>query len=56
MGAYGQYITVLPVLDLVVAHQVAFEEADERAGREIAAVGPWEYDALLAMIIAAIGE
>jgi CubicO group peptidase (beta-lactamase class C family) len=56
MGAYGQYITVLPVLDLVVAHQVAFEEADERAGKEIAAVAPWEYDALLAMILASIGN
>jgi CubicO group peptidase (beta-lactamase class C family) len=56
MGAYGQYITVLPVLDLVVAHQVAFEEADERAGRTIAEVKPWEYDALLGMIIAAIGD
>ena len=54
MGAYGQYITVLPVLDLVVAHQVAFEEADERAGRQIADVKPWEYDAILSMIIAAI--
>jgi CubicO group peptidase (beta-lactamase class C family) len=56
MGAYGQYVTVLPVLDLVVAHQVAFDEADERAGREIAAVAPWEYDALLAMILASIGD
>ena len=56
MGAYGQYITVLPVLDLVVAHQVAFEEADERAGRPIADVKPWEYDALLAMILAATGD
>jgi CubicO group peptidase (beta-lactamase class C family) len=55
MGAYGQYITVLPVLDVVVAHQVAFDEADERAGREIAAVAPWEYDALLAMLVASIG-
>jgi CubicO group peptidase (beta-lactamase class C family) len=54
MGAYGQYITVLPVLDLVVAHQVAFEETDERAGKAIAAVAPWEYDALLAMILASI--
>jgi CubicO group peptidase (beta-lactamase class C family) len=53
MGAYGQYITVLPVLDLVVAHQVAFDEADERAGRELAVVQPWEYDAILQMIIAA---
>jgi hypothetical protein len=40
------------VLDLVVADQVALHEADERAGREIAAVAPWEYDALLAMIVA----
>jgi CubicO group peptidase (beta-lactamase class C family) len=56
MGAYGQYITVLPVLDLVVAHQVAFEESDERASREIAQVGAWEYDALLAMIVAATGD
>lgn len=56
MGAYGQYITVLPVLDLVVAHQVAFDEADERQGKAIAEVYPWEYDALLAMIVAAVGE
>jgi CubicO group peptidase (beta-lactamase class C family) len=56
MGAYGQYITVLPILDLVVAHQVAFEEADERGGREVAAVAPWEYDALLGMILAASGD
>jgi 5-formyltetrahydrofolate cyclo-ligase len=54
MGAYGQYITVLPVLDLVVAPQVAFDEAEERAGKAIGAVAPWEYDALLAMILASI--
>lgn len=53
MGAYGQYITVLPVLDLVVAHQVAFDDAAERRGEAIAEVYPWEYDALLGMIIAA---
>ena len=44
------------VLDLVVAHQVAFDEADERQGKPIAEVYPWEYDALLAMIVAAVGE
>ena len=53
MGAYGQYITVLPVLDVVVAHQVAFDEEDERQGRPIAQVAPHEYDAILQMIIAA---
>ncbi len=53
MGAYGQYITVLPVLDLVVAHQVGFDEEDERQGRAIAKVAPDEYDAILQMIIAA---
>jgi len=54
MGAHGQYITVLPVLDLVVAHQVAFDEEDERQGRRIAEVAPHEYDAILQMIIAAL--
>jgi CubicO group peptidase (beta-lactamase class C family) len=53
MGAYGQYITVLPVLDLVVAHKVAYDEEDERQGRAIAKVAPHEYDAILQMIIAA---
>ena len=53
MGAYGQYITVVPVLDLVIAHQVAFEEADERQGQPLAHVNPWEYDAILAMIVVA---
>src|SRR5262245_20792854 len=53
MGAYGQYITVLPLLDLVVAHKVAFDEEDERQGRPIAKVQSHEYDAILQMIIAA---
>jgi CubicO group peptidase (beta-lactamase class C family) len=53
MGAYGQYITVLPVLDLVVAHKVAYDEDDERQGRSIPQVAPHEYDAILQMIIAA---
>jgi CubicO group peptidase (beta-lactamase class C family) len=52
-GAYGQYITVLPVFDLVVAHKVAFDEEEERQGREIAEVSSHEYDTILAMIIAA---
>jgi hypothetical protein len=52
MGAYGRYTTVLPVLDLVVAHKVAFDEEDERQGRPIAEVSSHEYDAILQMIIA----
>jgi len=55
MGAYGQYITVLPFLDLVVAHQVAFDDDSERRGEPIAVVQQWEYDAILQMIIAAAG-
>jgi hypothetical protein len=42
-----------PFLQLVVAHQVAFDEEDERQGRPIAHVQPREYDAILQMIIAA---
>lgn len=53
MGAYGQYITVLPVFDLVVAHKVAFDEEADRQGRPIPEVSAHEYDAILAMIIAA---
>jgi len=53
MGAHGQYITVLPLLDLVVAHQVAFDEEDERQGRPIAEVAPDEYDAILQIIVVA---
>jgi hypothetical protein len=53
MGAHGQYITVLPLLELVVAHQVAFDEEDERQGRPIAEVAPDDYDAILQMIIVA---
>ena len=56
MGAYGQYITVLPLLDVVIAHQVAFEEEDERQGRPIANVKSWEYDAILQLIVAAITD
>ena len=52
MGAYGQYITVLPTLDLVVAHKVDFDEA-EAQGRTVPGVGPHEYDAILQLVIAA---
>jgi CubicO group peptidase (beta-lactamase class C family) len=55
MGAYGQYITVLPVLNLVVAHQVAFDDEAERRGQPVTeVVQPWEYDTILSMIIAAV--
>ena len=47
MGANGQYITVLPALDMVIAHKVDF---DEDGGRE---VQPLEFDAILQMVIAA---
>jgi CubicO group peptidase (beta-lactamase class C family) len=53
MGAYGQYITVLPVLDMVVAHKVDFDE-DERLGRPIHEVTTWEFDAILQMLIVAL--
>ena len=59
-GAYTAWRRLRPIhhraappLDLVIAHQVAFEEEDERAGRSIAVVQQWEYDAILQMIIAA---
>lgn len=52
-GAYGQYITVLPVLDLVIAHKVDFSEGDERRGLPVSQVQSWEYDAILQMVIAA---
>lgn len=51
MGAYGQYITVIPVLDLVVAHTVDFEDA-EREKRRVPEVSNAEYDAILQMLIA----
>jgi CubicO group peptidase (beta-lactamase class C family) len=53
MGAFGQYITVLPVLDLVIAHKVDFDE-DERLKRPIKEVASHEYDAILQMVIAAL--
>ncbi len=52
MGAYGQYITVLPTLDLVVAHKVDFDEA-EAQGLTVPKVQAHEYDAILQLVIAA---
>lgn len=45
MGANGQYITVLPELDLVIAHKVDF---DEDGGSHIS---PGEFHAILQMVI-----
>lgn len=45
MGAGGQYVTVLPTLDMVVTHTVDIE------GRAGANVSPMAYDAILAMAI-----
>ena len=52
MGAFGQYITVLPVMDLVVAHKVDFDEA-EAQGRPVPKVQPHEFDTMLQLLIAA---
>lgn len=46
MGANGQYITVLPAMDTVIAHKVDF---DEDGSRE---VNPDEFSAILQMVIA----
>lgn len=52
MGAWGQYLTVLPALDMVIAHTVAWAE-DQRLGRAVPDVKPEEYDAVLHMLVAA---
>jgi len=44
MGAGGQYITVLPAIDMVVAHKV---DIDARGSANVA---PLAYDAMLAMV------
>ena len=46
MGANGQYIVVLPAIDLVIAHKVDFDEDGRRE------VEPHEFDAILQMVIA----
>ncbi len=45
MGANGQYITVLPALDLVVAHKVDFDEDGSRH------ISPGEFHTILQMVI-----
>jgi CubicO group peptidase (beta-lactamase class C family) len=45
IGANGQYITVLPVMGLVVAHKVDFDEDGTRK------VSPSEYQTILQMVI-----
>ena len=46
MGANGQYIVVLPAIDLVMAHKVDFDEDGRRE------VQSHEFDAILQMVIA----
>jgi CubicO group peptidase (beta-lactamase class C family) len=46
MGAGGQFITVLPQADMVIAHKVDIDKNDA------ASVSAMDYDAILAMIIA----
>ena len=50
MGANGQYITVLPALDLVIAHKVDFDDDGKRE------VEPHEFDASLQMVVASASK
>jgi hypothetical protein len=45
MGAGGQFITVLPQADMVIAHKVNIDKD------ESASVDAMDYDAILAMVI-----
>lgn len=55
MGAGGQFITVLPQLDLVVAHKTDMDQppADAGSRRRRRNVSGTEYDTILRMLIAA---
>lgn len=54
MGAGGQYITVLPELDMVVAHKTDIEQLSAQgSGQRRRAVNLTEYDATLRLLIAA---
>jgi CubicO group peptidase (beta-lactamase class C family) len=54
MGAGGQYITVLPALDMVIAHKTDTSQVSPHApGQRRRAVTNREYDAILRMLIAA---
>jgi CubicO group peptidase (beta-lactamase class C family) len=57
MGAGGQFITVLPALDMVVAHKTDMDQPPARAAastRRRTVTGP-EYEAILRMLVAARG-
>jgi len=54
IGAGGQFITVLPALDMVVAHKTDPEEVSPHGdGRRTRSVSRAEYGAILRMLIAA---
>jgi CubicO group peptidase (beta-lactamase class C family) len=54
MGAGGQYITVLPKLDLVIAHKIDMEQPlPQGQGERRRNVSLAEYDSILRMLIAA---
>ncbi len=52
MGAGGQYITILPALDMVIAHKTDTGQQSAH-GKGSRSVTPPEYDAILRIIIAA---
>jgi len=54
MGAYGQYITVLPYFDMVIVHKTDLNQpSPHRAeGKKPRSVTGWEYNALLRMLLA----
>jgi hypothetical protein len=53
-GVGGQYITVVPTLDMVVAHKTdtGFRQPGASNDRRQRAVSVYEYDAMLRMLIA----
>jgi hypothetical protein len=54
MGAGGQYITVLPEFDMVVAHKTDTSQASPHGpGQRRRSVTGREYDAILRMLISA---
>jgi CubicO group peptidase (beta-lactamase class C family) len=50
MGAFGQYITVLPKLDVVIAHKTVPRASSEERAREVSDA---QYQAVLMQVIAA---
>jgi CubicO group peptidase (beta-lactamase class C family) len=54
MGAGGQYITVLPQLDMVIAHKTDTQQPSPHgSGQRRRAVSSSEYDVVLRLLIAA---